>query len=195
MRRPLLALALLAAGALPAFAHPDIAVTVRVLFNVKDGNLAALAETWTFDSAYSAYLIKAFDANTDGAFDPDENQALAAKMKADLSGLGYLTRLSAEDGTQFPLNLSAFHVEIRDGDVTVSLGLTPPEAVPLAGRSLSAIVADTGYIADMRLADDRPAMIRGDDAATNCTTTISPAPDNAYFGGLVTPEKITLTCQ
>lgn len=195
MRRLLLALALLAAGALPAFAHPDIAVTVRVLFDVKGGNLAALAETWTFDSAYSTYLVKAFDANADGTFDPDEIQALAAKMKADLSGLGYLTRLSAEDGMRVTLTLAAFHAEIRDGDVTVSLGLTPPEAIPLAGRSLSAIVADTGYIADMRLADDRPAMIRGDDAATNCTTTISPAPDHGYFGGLVIPEKITLTCQ
>jgi ABC-type uncharacterized transport system substrate-binding protein len=193
MRRAFRVLTLLAASALPAFAHPDIAISVRVLFDLKGGNLTALAETWTFDSAYSAYLIKAFDANADGAFDGEETTALEARMKEDIAGHDYLTRLAAEDDTELPLALAAFHADISDGSVTVSLGLTPREPLPLAGRSLSVIAADTDYIADMRLADNRPAMIRSDD--DNCTTTISPAPDHAYFGGLVTPEKITLSCR
>lgn len=192
-RLPLaLLLGLAAAG--DARAHPDIAITARLLFEVRGGRLAMVAERFAFDAGHSRRLLDRFDADADGRFDEDEAADLRRSLAADLKPLGYFTELR-HDGRPIALPAPAgFHATSEAGIVTVTLafGLDPPLELG-EGRTLELLLRDRDYTAAFRLADETPVVIRGDDGS--CSHIIEARPDLAYFGGLVVPQVVVLSCR
>ncbi|MCM2403112.1 DUF1007 family protein [Rhizobium sp. S153] len=177
-----------------AFAHPDIAVTARVLFDVREGRLVSVAESFAFDEKYSARLRSRFDHDGNGMFDDGEADGLRQALTGDLANRDFLTDLVL--GEQ-PLEMGepdAFHVTAQAGSVSVTFGfrLEAPVAIG-AGQSLTLMHRDRDYTVAFRLAEDRPVLIRGDEG--HCAYTVTDRPDRAYFGGLVVPQAITLTCR
>ena len=188
------ALLLCCVTAAGAVAHPDIAVTARLLFEVKGGRLTMIAERFAFDAGHSRRLLFGFDVDADGHFDEGEMAALGKSLAADLQPLGYFTEVL--DGGR-PLALpapSAFHATSEGGIVTVTLGFVLDQAPELgAGRTIELVLRDRDYTAAFRLADQAPVVIRGDVEA--CGYRLQHRSDLAYFGGLVVPQAVVISCR
>ncbi|MGX5665192.1 DUF1007 family protein [Rhizobium daejeonense] len=177
-----------------AIAHPDIAVTARVLFDIRDGRLVSVAESFAFDEKYSARLLSRFDHDGNGMFGDGEVDELREALTADLGDRDFLTELAL--GEQ-PLDLGepdAFHAAVQPGSVSITVGFRLEAPVAMgAGQSLTMMQRDRDYTVAFRLAEDRPVLIRGGEG--HCAYTVTDRPDRAYFGGLVVPQAITLTCR
>lgn len=193
--RRLLALSLLCCAAPPAaWAHPDIAITARLLFDVKAGRLTMIAESFAFDAAHSRRLLDLFDANTDGLFDAAEMAALGRSLTEDLEPLGYFTEVT-QAGRALPLPApAAFHATSEAGIVTVTLGFRLDAPLDVTeGRTVELVLRDRDYPAAFRLAETMPVIMRGDEG--RCGYRLEDRPDLAYFGGLVVPQAIVLSCR
>jgi len=175
-----------------AASHPDIAVTARVLFDVKAGRLVAVAESLAIDEASSRRMIARFDANGDGVFDPAERAVMRRALTGDLGGPRFFAELSA-DGQRVALGMpGAFDATVANGVVTIVFGFRLKEPVAVAGRRIEFIARDRDYTAAVAFATDRPALVRGGEG---CTAGRETRPDDAYFGGLVVPEAVVLACR
>lgn len=193
--RRLLTLFLLCCAAPPAaWAHPDIAVTARLLFDVQAGRLTAIAESLAFDAAHSRRLLDLYDANTDGVFDMTEMAELGRSLAEDLEPLGYFTEMR-QDGRALLLPVpAAFHATSEAGIVTATLGFRLDAPLDVSeGRSVEIVLRDRDYTAAFRLTEATPVILRGDEGA--CGYRLQDRPDLAYFGGLVVPQAITLSCR
>ncbi|HLP68370.1 MAG TPA: DUF1007 family protein [Rhizobium sp.] len=174
-----------------AASHPDIAVTARVLFDVKAGRLVAVAESLAIDEASSRRMIARFDANGDGTFDPAERAVMRRALTGDL-GHGFFAELLA-DGERVALGVpDAFDATVADGVVTVVFGFRLEEPVAVAGRKIDFMLRDRDYTAAVAFAADRPAVVRGGEG---CSVRREMRPADAYFGGLVVPEAVVLACR
>lgn len=182
------------ASALAAVAHPDIAVTARLLFDFRQERLVSFAERFAFDAAYSARLTARFDTDADGSFDAGETEALRQRLIADLKSVGFFTELS-QGGRSVSLPApTAFHAVISAGIVIVTFGFPVEQGLDLQpGRDLSVMLRDRDYTAAFKLASERPVVIRGADG--RCVARIEDRPDEAYFGRLVVPQAVVLSCR
>ena len=196
IRHALAALAGLALGltATVADAHPDVAVTARVLFDFKDARMVGLMESFTFDATESARMIRAYDSNRDGRFDADETAAMAGVLGADFGRYQFFTQLTASDGVHVLRRPVAFTADIENGLVTVAFAFTLAEPLVVdAERPVEVMLRDADYTIDFRFADDRPAMVRG--AERECEATTRERPDAAVLVGRIVPWALTLTCR
>lgn len=189
---PLVVFAAVLAAA-PALAHPDIAVTLRTLFEIRGDRLVALGESWTFDTAYSARLLHDFDTDRDGELAPEEAERMTASLLDGVDLSNYLSQLK-EGTTAIDLPRPAWtRATVADGVVTVSMVFTLDRPLAISGeRSIALQVRDLDYAAAFRLTADRPVLIRGDGG--RCRYSVDEWPEESYFGGLVMPWEIALTC-
>jgi ABC-type uncharacterized transport system substrate-binding protein len=193
--RRLLTLSLLSCAApVAAWAHPDIAITARLLVDVQAGWLTMIAESFAFDAVHSRRLLDLYDADTDGRFDATEMAALHRSLAEDLEPLGYFTEV-IQAGRALPLPAPlAFHATSEGGIVTVTLGFRLDAALDVSeGRSVEIVLRDRDYTAAFRLTEATPVILRGGEGA--CGYRLQDRPDLAYFGGLVVPQAITLSCR
>lgn len=175
-----------------AESHPDIAVTARVLFDVEAGRLVAVAESLAIDEASSRRLIARFDTDGDGVFDPTERAVVRQALTGDLGDLGFFAELSA-DGERVALGVpDVFDATVSDDVVTVVFGFRLEEPVVLAGRKIELMLRDRDYTVAVAFDGDRPAVVRGGEG---CAVSREMRPADAYFGGLVVPEAIVLSCR
>lgn len=193
--RRLLTLSLLCCAAPPAaWAHPDIAITARLLVDVQAGRLTMIAESFAFDAAHSRRLLDLYDADADGRFDATEMAALHQSLAEDLEPLGYFTEVT-QAGRALSLPApAAFHATSEAGIVTVTLGFRLDVPLDVSeGRSVEIVLRDRDYTAAFRLADATPVILRGGEGA--CGYRLQDRRDLAYFGGLVVPQAIVLSCR
>ncbi|GEO85191.1 MULTISPECIES: DUF1007 family protein [Alphaproteobacteria] len=192
-RRCLVTLLLCCAWPFAAAAHPDIAVTARLLFDVKAGRLSSVVESLAFDAGYSRRLLDRYDRDGDGAFDETETATLRQSLIADLQPLGFFAEVSANGQ---PLRLptpAAFHAASEGGIVTVTLAFLLDAPVDLPpGHAVEVLLRDRDYVVALRLAEQAPVVIRGDDG--RCAYLLKERLDLAYFGGLVVPQTIDFSC-
>ncbi|MCM2291336.1 DUF1007 family protein [Allorhizobium sp. BGMRC 0089] len=194
MARIALSMLALFAAVPPALAHPDIAITVRLLFNLRLGVLTGLGESWTFDKTYSRTLLDQFDRNRDEKLDEDEVKALGAKLAADLNRRQYFTEITLDGKRAAGLTMEGFSAVVDKGVVTASFAFSVAAPLDVSGRPIAVTLLDRDYVAAFRLADQAGIQLRGD-PDNKCKTSTAPDPANAYFAGLVVPTKITLSCQ
>lgn len=191
----LLALSLLSCAAPPAaWAHPDIAITARLLVDVKAGRLTMIAESFAFDAAHSRRLLDRYDANADGVFDMTEMAELGRSLAEDLEPLGYFTEIR-QAGRALPLSApAAFHATSEAGIVTVTLGFRLDAPLDVReGRTVEIVLRDRDYTAAFRLTEAMPVILRGGEGS--CGYRLQDRSDLAYFGGLVVPQAIVLSCR
>ena len=73
--------ACVALAASPALAHPHVFVSSKTeVLYAPDGSVTGLRHIWSFDEAYSAYMVQGLDKNGDGKVTPDELAAALAEL-------------------------------------------------------------------------------------------------------------------
>ncbi|WP_027487329.1 DUF1007 family protein [Allorhizobium undicola] len=193
LRKGLLAIGLFLSLPLACQAHPDIAITLKVLFNLKRGVLTGIGQSWTFDKAYSATLLARYDTDGDGALNEKEILALRNRLMSDLRRWRFFSRVEMNGQRVARLEPADMQITLAEGAVTVVFAFNLAGAVDMRGQTLTLDIHDPDYQAAFRLAADQALQLRGDDS-TACRIFEKPDPDRPYFAGLITPSLIHLQC-
>lgn len=186
-------LGLLAAWVASASAHPDIAASARLSFEMQGQRLLAMSELLVFDAATSGRVAARFDVDGDGSLSPTERETLLGELFARLEDRGFFAEVSLA-GKRLQLPTPAV-IDWRFEGSYLQLRLafrftTPPD---LANRTLDVLVRDRDLIIAFNLDPAAPVIAGGE--ANGCTTVVEKRQGEAYFGGLVTPSVVTLTCR
>lgn len=185
-----LALLVLAA---PAAAHPDVAASARLVFQLDGNRLTGLTQILGFDQATSRRLTARFDADQDGTLSDAERAALTSELGDRLSSRDFFleARLGPEAVDLTPA--TSVRVDLATGQVTIAADYRWPTALPLDGTPLSLMLRDRDFTIAFRFDPDRPAILSG--RPGDCEVSVAPEPGEAYFGGLVIPEILRLSCR
>ncbi len=189
------ALALLALLILPraAFAHPHIFIDNRVVFMFAGDKIIALTESWTFDEIFSDQLLQSFDANGDGAFDKDESKAAAKGTLPNLKKFRYFNYIWVDGKDLGPIDPSDFTASAKSKKVTFVFSVKLPHPVDPKTQKLKVEINDREYYVEVDLADEQPILFHGNEGVA-CEPKIRDDTENAYWGGFVNPQEITLSC-
>jgi nickel/cobalt exporter len=116
---------------------------------VFDGNgaVSGLTHAWTFDSAFSSWMIQGLDTNGDRQTSPDELQELADENVSGLADYGYYTFAGEGEALMTFAPVGDQRMVYEDGRVTLSYSLTADSPVPVTGRFELAVYDPEYYVA------------------------------------------------
>lgn len=76
----------------PVLAHPHILIDARATIRFDEqGRVAGLHHSWTFDTAFSVWMVQGLDTDGDGTVSPAEMQELANENMLGLADYGFYT--------------------------------------------------------------------------------------------------------
>ncbi len=170
IRRGLAAAALCALGLVqPAQAHPHIFIDAKVDIGFDQaGRITTLKHSWTFDTAFSVWMVQGLDTDGDGVVSSPEMQELADENMLGLADFDFYTY--AGDGMDFSV-VGDQRMSYADNRVTLdfSLAAITPEA---PGPRFELGVYDPEYYVAITVAE------AGDVALTNapadCAVHVEP---------------------
>jgi ABC-type uncharacterized transport system substrate-binding protein len=178
----------------PAVAHPHVFIENRVAFLFAGDKIAALTEAWKFDEVFSDQLIQDFDANGDGQFSPAESKAVAAGTLPNLKKFRYFNYIWVDGkdlGPLAPVNFTA--TAGKDKKVIFVFTVKLPQLVDPRTQKLKVEINDREFYVEVDLADQQPILFQGN-KGIECQPKIRDDTENAYYGGFVNPQEITLAC-
>ncbi len=191
-----IAMALAVSGALataqPSAAHPHIWIDAAATLVFEHGALVGVEVEWTLDPFVSALLIEDFDADKNGAFDPEEATALEQMTFVGLSEYGFYTHLRVDGVESTPETVQQFRPTIRDDVVLYSFFVGLPEPADPSRQAVDVAFYDETYYTDLYTEDGWIA-VRGDQTA-GCVPTLRQDTETPYYFGVVFPQRIGLRC-
>jgi ABC-type nickel/cobalt efflux system permease component RcnA/ABC-type uncharacterized transport system substrate-binding protein len=146
--RSVMVVAALALGVGAAAAHPHIWIDAKARITFNDaGELVAIHNTWTFDSAFSVWQTQGLDTDGDGITSSAEMQDLADENLKGLADYGFYT-LAGEGDASLPLAArDEGRFVYEDGRSTLTFGVEPQGPYRIKGRFELAIADPEFYVA------------------------------------------------
>jgi ABC-type nickel/cobalt efflux system permease component RcnA/ABC-type uncharacterized transport system substrate-binding protein len=118
----------------PAVAHPHIFIDAKVTVVFDDaGNIAGLRNDWTFDKAFSVWMIQGLDTNNDRETSPDEMQSLADENMTGLADFNFYTFAGSQDDLVEFTPAGDQRMAFANEQTTLSFSLAATEARPVDG--------------------------------------------------------------
>jgi ABC-type uncharacterized transport system substrate-binding protein len=189
-----LATALALAVAPSAQAHPHVFIDTRVTFVFDGAKMIGFRENWLFDDVFSDQLLQQFDTDQDGRFSKAESDGVAAGTLPNLAGFHYFTYVWL-GGKMLPqIAPTDFHAEVKNKLVSFDFMVKLPQAVDPRQAGFVLEANDRTYYVQMTLAEKAPFAFAGAKGIA-CKPNVEKDVANAYYGGFVYPERITLQCQ
>jgi ABC-type uncharacterized transport system substrate-binding protein len=176
-----------------ASAHPHIFIDNRVVFMFAGDKIIALTESWTFDEIFSDQLLQNFDANGDGAFDKAESKEAAKGTLPNLKKFHYFNYIWVDGKDLGSIDPVDFTASARNRKVTFVFSVKLPHPVNPKTQKLKVEINDREYYVEVDLAQEKPILFHGNEGVT-CEPKIRDDTENAYYGGFVYPQEITLSC-
>ena len=174
-RRAMLALLALVTAllfAVPAFAHPHIFIDakVRVSFDA-NGAITALHHEWTFDEAFSSWVVQGLDTNGDEETSPEELQGLADENVAGLAEFGFYTYAGeGEDMLSFT-SAGDQRIVYENGRTTLSYTAVPDRLI-VPGPRFELAINDPEYYVAISFADASAVTL--ENAPASCAARLEP---------------------
>lgn len=166
----LIGVALITLGlAQPALAHPHIMIDARAVVRLDDaGRVTALHHSWTFDTAFSVWMVQGLDTDGDGTVSSAEMQDLANENMLGLADYGFYTY--AGDGMDFA-PVGDQKMVYADNRVTLDFTITAttPQAV---GERFELGVYDPEYYVAITV--NEPADVTLENAPEGCAARLEP---------------------
>ncbi|MCR6635121.1 DUF1007 family protein [Devosia sp.] len=153
----------------PAMAHPHIFIDAKVAVVFDDaGRIATLRNSWTFDTAFSVWMVQGLDTNGDGVVSSEEMQELADENMVGLADYGFYT--VAGDGVHFtPVGDQRMRYE--DNKVTLDFSIDAAEPV-VPGSRFELGIFDAEYYVAISFADVGHVTL--ENAPASCGTELVP---------------------
>jgi ABC-type uncharacterized transport system substrate-binding protein len=142
----------------PASAHPHILITVRseIVYS-SDRKIIAVRQSWTYDAAYSAYIIREFRSSS-GELAADQLANLAKSQIAAFAEHSYFTVLTSAGGKVGPGEPSNYGFRQEEaGRLTLNFALPLKSAIP-SDAGFVVEVFDPNFFAYFTMADDESAV-------------------------------------
>lgn len=157
---------------LPAAAHPHIFIDakVTVVFDA-NGAVAGLKHAWTFDSAFSAWMIQGLDTNGDRLTSREELQPLADENMTGLAEYGFYTYAGRGDALMDFVPVGDQHMDYVDGRTTLSYSVTAT-APQRVDQPFELAIYDPEYYVAITVAD--AADVTLENAPAGCTVQLEP---------------------
>lgn len=157
--------------AAPALAHPHVFVSSRteILYG-QDGSVRALRHRWSFDEAYSAYMVQGLDKNGDGKLTSDELAELAKVNMESLPDVGFFTIAKANGKAQDYGTPSEASLAYDNKILTLTFTL-PLKEPARANRSFGIEIGDPTYFVAFDIADE-PDAVTTRDAPKGCIVRV-----------------------
>lgn len=155
------ALAVAAALAGPAAAHPHVWITVETTVVYDGGKVTGLQHKWTFDDMYTAMAIQGLDANGDGTYSREELAELAQVNMDGLKEFAYFT--VAKLGTAALKSKEPVDAYLEYTDGLLSLHFTLPFEAPVAAdqEGLNFAVFDESFFIAFEFDKEKPVTLAG----------------------------------
>lgn len=134
--------------AAPAMAHPHILIDAKasVVFD-GSGAVVGLRHAWTFDTAFSAWMIQGLDTNGDRETSPEELQGLADENMVGLADYGFYTYAGIGDALMSFTPVGDQRMVYENGRVTLSYSVNAATPLPITGRFELAVYDPEYYVA------------------------------------------------
>jgi ABC-type uncharacterized transport system substrate-binding protein len=183
--------ALIAAG--PAAAHPHVFIDNKVTFVFEAGKVTALRLNWVFDDLFSGDLLSQFDSDEDGAFDEFEGKDVGVTTLPNLKTFHYFTYIWVDGKQLDPIDPADFVASVDDRIVTFQMKVPLPQPVDPRTQALAVEIYDVEFFVEVDLAQNDPVALENADGVP-CGAMMRDDTENAYFGGVIIPQEITLQC-
>ncbi len=165
--------------AAPAVAHPHIWVTVSADITFNDQGLAdGVNQSWTFDDAYTKYMLEGLDTNGDGVFSEDELSPVTTNNLAVLRDYDFFTALRAGETLQKVGEPTDYGQIYSNGKLEMHFHVPLKTPVDPRQGGLTLKIYDPDYFIDFEYADDEPVTAIGAMPAA-CKLELKPAPTSA----------------
>jgi len=189
-----LAAALALASPPSAEAHPHVFIDTRITFVFSDAKMIGFRENWLFDDIFSDQLIQQFDTDQNGRFSKQESDGVAAGTLPNLAGFHYFTYVWL-GGKMLPqITPTDFRAAIDSKRlVSFDFMVKLPKAIDPVRDGFALEANDRTYYVQMLLAEKSPFAFTGLKGLA-CKPNVEKDVANAYYGGFVYPERVTLKC-
>lgn len=157
---------------MPAAAHPHIFIDAKVIVEF-DGNgaVVGLRHAWTFDSAFSAWMVQGLDTNGDRETSPEEMQGLADENMVGLADYGFYTYAGEGDALMAFTPRGDQRMVYQDGRVTLSYSADAVTPMPVNGRFELAVYDPEYYVA---ISFANVSDVTLDNAPASCSAVLEP---------------------
>jgi ABC-type uncharacterized transport system substrate-binding protein len=166
-----------------ASAHPHVFIEDRVVFLFAGDKITAIEQSWKFDEVFSDTLIQQFDKNGDGAFDAAESKDVARGTLPNLKQFRYFNYEWIDGKDTGILQPIDFVAAAKNKIVTFVFTVKLPKPIDPKTQKLKVEINDREFYVEVDLAK-----------GVTCTPKIRDDTENAYYGGFVYPQEITLSC-
>ncbi|WP_108397207.1 DUF1007 family protein [Devosia submarina] len=165
------AFALLAAAS-PALAHPHIFIDaqVTVVFD-EAGQVVGLRNSWTFDKAFSVWMIQGLDTNGDRVTSPEELQELADENMLGLADFGFYTFAGSQNDLMDFTPAGDQRMEFAEEQTTLSFALSATEPRSVDGVFELGVYDPEYYVA---ISIDEPGDVVLENAPAGCSVSLQP---------------------
>ena len=158
--------------AAPAVAHPHILIDAEatIVFDA-NGNVSGLRHAWSFDTAFSAWMVQGLDTNGDRVTSPEEMQALADENMVGLAEYGFYTYAGEGDALMAFTPAGDQGMVYEDGHVVLSYSVNAVTPMPVTGR-FELAVYDPEYYVAIGVADVSDVTL--ENAPASCSAVVEP---------------------
>lgn len=172
---------------LPASAHPHVWVDTRAEVEFDGQNrVSAVKHSWTFDEAFSVYVIQGLDENGDGIYTRKELSSLAQINVESLADFAFFTFMGVEEATVDFKDPRDYWLDYNAKNSRLTLNFTLPLKQPalVIGDLVLEIYDPEAFVAFSVNEDDSIKLASG--APSNCGLEVKAAEemDDAFAAAL-----------
>ena len=132
----------------PAVAHPHILIDAKATIVFDDaGNISGLRHAWSFDTAFSAWMVQGLDVNGDRIVSPDEMQGLADENMIGLADYGFYTYAGEGDALMAFTPAGDQGMVYEDGHVVLSYSVNAATPMAVKGQFELGVYDPEYYVA------------------------------------------------
>lgn len=192
--RSVIAGMLLIVAAGPACAHPHVWLDSVLTFAFDGDRLKGLHLTWSFDEFFGTALIRRFDENRNGRFEPAENEKLQANAFVALKDYGYFIHLTI-DGKPVPVQeVQGFQASVRSNQLVYDFNVALPTPVDPAASQVVISIYDESYFVEASLDANDPVRFDGM-APGRCSFAVTDGQGGTQAFGVAPYQVVTLSCR
>ncbi|WP_306258799.1 DUF1007 family protein [Pararhizobium sp. IMCC21322] len=170
-----------------ADAHPHVWVDTRaeVVFDAQD-RVSAVRHAWTFDDAFSVYVIQGLDENEDGIYTREELSSLAQVNVESLADYEFFTFMGVEEAEvdfDGPVDYWLYY-DADKSRLTLNFTLPLKQPALVIGDLILEIYDPEAFVAFSVNEEDSIKLASG--APNNCSVEVKPAEemDDAFAAAL-----------